>query len=52
VNSQGGLDGWTMDNWEAYFSSTGPRARILNVISLEISGTKLAEQVERPTLVQ
>lgn len=44
---------WTMDQWAAYFSAAlVDRDRILNVISLEISGTPLGSLIERPAFVQ
>ncbi|RKP24943.1 hypothetical protein SYNPS1DRAFT_4872, partial [Syncephalis pseudoplumigaleata] len=52
VTSQADVTGWTLANWEAYFMASGRRTRTLNVISLEVSHTRLAEQIERPQLVR
>ncbi|KAI9596739.1 hypothetical protein BDF19DRAFT_436610 [Syncephalis fuscata] len=52
VTSQSDVTGWTLANWEAYFSASGTRTRTLNVISLEVSQSQLAEQIERPQLVR
>jgi hypothetical protein len=53
VGTQSSLAGWTLGKWAGYYS-TEPSARekIRNVISLEISGTKLGEQVLPPRLVR
>ncbi|KAG0351845.1 hypothetical protein BG005_008668 [Podila minutissima] len=51
VASQSEMDEWTMDRWAAYFSKKR-KARILNVISLQITGTRLAEQIVVPRIVR
>ncbi|KAG0084070.1 hypothetical protein BGZ92_010228 [Podila epicladia] len=51
VASQSEMDEWTMDRWASYFSKKS-KARILNVISLEITGTRLAEQIVVPRIVR
>ncbi|KAF9392806.1 PHD finger protein 8 [Podila verticillata] len=51
VASQSEMDEWTMDRWAAYFGEKN-KARVLNVISLEISGTRLAEQIVVPRIVR
>lgn len=51
VASQSESPGWTMGRWAEYFHSK-ERDRIRNVISLEISGSDLAEQVTRPKIVR
>jgi hypothetical protein len=51
VASQSEAPGWTMGRWAKYFHSPN-RDRIRNVISLEISGSDLAEQVTRPKIVR
>ncbi|TFY81734.1 hypothetical protein EWM64_g2277 [Hericium alpestre] len=45
--------GWTMGKWAEYYAqSPSARDKIRNVISLEISGTDLADQVLPPRLVR
>ncbi|KAI8971341.1 hypothetical protein BDB01DRAFT_839579, partial [Pilobolus umbonatus] len=51
VSSQSELLNWTLGLWADYFSNP-VRDRIRNVISLEISGTKLAKQITRPKIVR
>lgn len=51
VATQAEQPGWTMDKWADYFHSND-RDRIRNVISLEISGTKFAQDIRRPKLVR
>jgi len=51
VASQSEMDEWTMDRWAAYFGEEN-KARVLNVISLEITGTRLAEQIVVPRIVR
>ncbi|KAF9336586.1 Lysine-specific demethylase 7A [Podila minutissima] len=51
VASQSEMDEWTMDRWAAYFRKKN-KARILNVISLQITGTRLAEQIVVPRIVR
>lgn len=49
VNSQKGTE-MTMMQWVKYYNSV-PRKKILNVISLEFSHSKLDELVTSPTIV-
>ncbi|KAI8340967.1 hypothetical protein EDC96DRAFT_522711 [Choanephora cucurbitarum] len=51
VATQSELPGWTMGRWANYFHSK-KRDRIRNVISLEISGSDLADQITRPKIVR
>jgi hypothetical protein len=51
VATQAEQPGWTMNKWAEYFHNQD-RDRIRNVISLEISGTKFAEQIQRPKIVR
>ncbi|KAJ2089912.1 JmjC domain-containing histone demethylation protein 1 [Coemansia sp. RSA 986] len=50
VLTQDELGGWTLGDWARYYDSSD-RQRILNVISLEISSTRLGEQIQRPRVV-
>jgi len=53
VGTQSSLAGWTLGKWASYYSSEpSAREKVRNVISLEISGTKLGEQVLPPKLVR
>ena len=53
VASQSNSPGWTLGKWVEYYNlEPGSRDKIRNVISLEISGTKLADQVLPPRLVR
>ncbi|KII88859.1 hypothetical protein PLICRDRAFT_40504 [Plicaturopsis crispa FD-325 SS-3] len=53
VASQSNAPGWTLGKWAEYFNLEPPeRDKVRNVISLEISGTKLADQVLQPRLVR
>ncbi|KZV67975.1 Clavaminate synthase-like protein [Peniophora sp. CONT] len=53
VASQSGLSGWTLGKWaEYYHTPISERDKVRNVISLEISGTKLAEKVLPPRIVR
>ncbi|KAI9282676.1 hypothetical protein BY458DRAFT_496958 [Sporodiniella umbellata] len=51
VATQAEITGWTLGRWADYFSQP-VRDRIRNVISLEISGTVLAEKITRPQVVR
>ncbi|KAG0249031.1 JmjC domain-containing histone demethylation protein 1 [Mortierella polycephala] len=51
VASQSELLDWNMESWAEYFMSEH-KERVYNVISLEISGTPLADQVQRPKVVR
>lgn len=54
VVSQEGLKNWTLKEWKEYFEDDqdGKRENILNVISLEVSGTQLGDEIRRPRLVE
>jgi hypothetical protein len=53
VASQSNSPGWTLAKWAEYYNTEpSSRDKIRNVISLEISGTKLADQVLPPRLVR
>lgn len=41
-----------MREWTEYYESTWPRKKVLNVISLEFTGTELDEHVSPPTVVR
>ncbi|KAG0006982.1 JmjC domain-containing histone demethylation protein 1 [Modicella reniformis] len=51
VATQSEMSDWDMGAWADYFK-TEPKERVYNVISLEISGTPLADQVQRPKVVR
>ncbi|GJJ74375.1 hypothetical protein EMPS_06733 [Entomortierella parvispora] len=51
VATQSELLDWNMRDWADYFK-TEPKERVYNVISLEITGTDLAKQVQRPRIVR
>ncbi|GLB35227.1 putative protein with domain family that is part of the cupin metalloenzyme superfamily [Lyophyllum shimeji] len=53
VASQSTSPGWTLGKWNEYFNlEPEAREKICNVISLEISGTKLADMILPPKLVR
>lgn len=53
MSTQSTSPGWTLDSWAEYYRSPeASREKIRNVISLEISGTKLADMVVPPRLVR
>jgi len=53
VASQSNASGWTVGQWVEYYNLEPPqRDKILNVISLEVSGTLLADRVLPPRLVR
>ncbi|KAF6742344.1 JmjC domain-containing histone demethylation protein 1 [Ephemerocybe angulata] len=53
VASQSDAPGWTLGKWADYMEqSPEKRERIYNVISLEVSGTKIAEMVIPPKIVR
>ncbi|EIN07626.1 jumonji protein [Punctularia strigosozonata HHB-11173 SS5] len=53
VASQANSPGWTLGKWAEYYNTPPEkRDKIRNVISLEISGTSLADQVLPPRLVR
>lgn len=43
---------WKLQKWAEYIGSDSPAGKIYNVISLEITGTKLGDQVKPPALVR
>ncbi|KAG0030021.1 JmjC domain-containing histone demethylation protein 1 [Podila clonocystis] len=51
VATQSEQANWNMASWAEYFR-TEPKERVYNVISLEITGTPLADRVTRPTIVR
>lgn len=51
VATQSEQANWNMSSWAEYFR-TEPKERVYNVISLEITGTPLADRVTRPTIVR
>ncbi|KAF9456493.1 jumonji superfamily protein [Collybia nuda] len=53
VGSQSTSPGWTLGKWNEYFNlEPAAREKIYNVISLEISGTKLSNMILPPRLVR
>jgi hypothetical protein len=53
VATQSNLPGWTLGKWADYFNTPADkRDKIRNVISLEISGTPLADRILPPRLVR
>ncbi|PSS30925.1 hypothetical protein PHLCEN_2v2550 [Hermanssonia centrifuga] len=53
VATQSNLPGWTLGKWAEYYDTEpNQREKIRNVISLEISGTELADKVLPPRLVR
>ncbi|KAL6309229.1 JmjC domain-containing histone demethylation protein 1 [Sparassis latifolia] len=53
VATQSNIPGWTMGKWAEYYDlEPSARDKIRNVISLEISGTNLADKVLPPRLVR
>ncbi|KAI6118729.1 Clavaminate synthase-like protein [Pisolithus croceorrhizus] len=53
VASQSTSPGWTLGKWADYYNlEPSARDKIRNVISLEISGTTLADQITPPRLVR
>lgn len=53
VASQREDKGWTLQSWAEYYNKPADeREKIRNVISLEISETKLAEKIMPPRLVR
>lgn len=49
--SQSSLSNWTLGQWAQYYSSPD-RDKVRNVISLEVSDTKLGKMVVAPELVR
>ncbi|EMD34482.1 hypothetical protein CERSUDRAFT_140998 [Gelatoporia subvermispora B] len=53
VATQSNIPGWTLGKWADYFKQEPQtRDKIRNVISLEVSGTKLADRILPPRLVR
>ncbi|KAG8748693.1 JmjC domain-containing histone demethylation protein 1 [Ceratobasidium sp. 414] len=53
VASQSTAPGWTLGSWAEYYNTPeAQREKIRNVISLEVTGTLLAEQITPPRLVR
>ncbi|TFK42857.1 jumonji superfamily protein [Crucibulum laeve] len=53
VASQSTSPGWTLGKWAEYFDlEPSRRDKILNVISLEVSGTKLSDMILPPRIVR
>ncbi|CAL1703876.1 unnamed protein product [Somion occarium] len=53
VSTQSNLPGWTLEKWAEYVDTEPEkRDKIRNVISLEISGTSLADKILPPRLVR
>ncbi|KAH8917589.1 Clavaminate synthase-like protein [Atractiella rhizophila] len=52
VASQTGLKDWTVGRWAQYYNDSRPRDKIRNVISLEVSESKLGEKIEMPEPVR
>jgi len=52
VSSQQESDGWNLYKFAYYFKNPNLRSKVMNVISLEFSQTKLAELVSRPKAIQ
>lgn len=51
--SQSTSPGWTLSKWAAYYNTPAEkRDKIRNVISLEVSNTKLADLILPPRLVR
>lgn len=51
VATQSEVPNWTMGQWASYYNDQD-KDRTRNVISLEISDTKLAESIVRPKIVR
>lgn len=51
VASQSSSKNWTLGQWASYFSSSQKR-KVLNVISLEVTGTPMERLVEAPSFVR
>lgn len=53
VASQSTSPGWTLGSWVDYYNTPeSMRDKIRNVISLEVTGTQLAEQILPPRIVR
>lgn len=53
VATQSNIPGWTLGKWAEYYDTEPTkREKIRNVISLEVSGTELADQILPPRLVR
>lgn len=51
VPTQGEDKGWTLGRWAAYYKDSSP-TRIRNVISLEVTDSKLGASIVRPRIVR
>jgi hypothetical protein len=51
VATQQSLPNWTLFQWANYFSSPD-KSQLLNVISLEISDSRLGASIQRPKIVR
>ena len=52
VSSQQDMSGWNLGMWADYFHGAKERKAVLNVISLEFSGTPLIREVRSPRVVR
>ena len=52
VASQSGLHSWTLGRWAEYYEKPGPREKIRNVISLELSSSPIKDRIASPRLVR
>jgi hypothetical protein len=52
VAAQHEIHGWTLGDWADYFHKRSLRRAVLNVISLEFSGTRLEPLVRAPSVVR
>ncbi|KAF9496072.1 Clavaminate synthase-like protein [Pleurotus eryngii] len=53
VSTQSTSPGWTLRRWADYYEQEpSAREKVLNVISLEVSGTPLADQILPPRIVR
>ena len=48
VASQSGLHSWTLGRWAEYYEKPGPREKIRNVISLELSSSPIKDRIASP----
>lgn len=52
VRTQMSSSSWTLDDWASYFETpAAEREKLLNVISLEVTGTRMEEMVAAPAMV-
>ncbi|PKI83791.1 [histone H3]-dimethyl-L-lysine(36) demethylase [Malassezia vespertilionis] len=53
VRTQMSSSAWTLDEWASYFETPpAHREKLLNVISLEVTGTPLGRMIEPPEMVR